>query len=162
MASIHWLDVVLAPLTWLERTRGRRRLALVGLYATILGVVGSVIGREAVLWRLPDAPEPFDLARYGHVDLADADNAMRFYAQAGQAIAPGTPRSTAPQGNLNQAQVEANQAALHLWLQGTERPDAFLTQPDHPANSQLWTRIDDLTVLSQLAGFRGHPAASGG
>ena len=153
MASIHWLDVVLAPLTWLERTRGRRRLALVGLYATVLVVVGSVVGREAILWRLPDAPEPFDLAKYGHVDLADADNAMRYYAQAGQAIAPGTPRGNALPGSLNPAQVELNHAALQLWLHGTERPDALMHQPDRPANPQLWIRIDDLTVLSRLAEF---------
>ncbi len=61
MARIHWLDVLIAPLTWLERTRGRRRLALLLVYGLILGVGGVLVGREAVLWRLPDCT-PVDLA----------------------------------------------------------------------------------------------------
>ena len=76
MERLNWYEIPILPLRWLERSRGRWRLALLGLYVLILGVGGVLIGRETILWELPSAPEPFDLARHGHVDLADVDNAM--------------------------------------------------------------------------------------
>ena len=85
MARIQWIDVLIAPLTLGERARGRRRLGLLGLYGLILGVGGVLVGREAVLWRLP-AVRSIDLPQPGPRALADADNAMVLYQAAVQRI----------------------------------------------------------------------------
>ena len=162
MSQVHWLDVMLAPLTWLERARGRRRLALLSLYALILSVVGVLVGREAVLWQLPDAPEPFDLARYGHVNLADSDNAMFFYKQAVGLFAPGReafeglPKGAGDESDWTRADpkvrawAEANRAALEVWLKGTERPDALLGQPEQLESSIPWQVVNGLGTLAQF------------
>ncbi len=160
-ARAHWLDVLLAPLTWVERAQGRWRLALVLLYALILGAIGLVAGREVVLWSLPDAPEPVDPDRYGHVDLADEDNAMVFYRQAVDLLQrPETPRRGLPgwggyQGDWAlaapevRAWAEANGPALDLWLRGTTLPDALVDQPGR-------RRDVDAVVLGQQLLSLGH------
>ncbi len=162
MARIHWLDALLAPLTWLERARGRRRLALLWLYASILVVGGVLVGREAVLWQLPGAPEPFDLARYGHVYLADSDNAMVFYKQATKLLVfDPTVFESLPKGAGQQwhwaradpkvrAWVGSNRAALEAWLEGTGRPDALSVQPERFSVSTPLEAISDLQILSYL------------
>ena len=151
MARPHPIDALILPLTWVARARGRRRLLLLTGYAVILGTVGALVGREAILWKLPDAPEPFDLARYDHVELADADNAMIPYRRAVAAIAPGTPRNGGLQGVLTPAMIEPNRAALDLWLRGTGRPDALLDQPGEPPAAGRWALLNDLATLGQLA-----------
>ncbi len=164
MAQIHWLDLLIAPLTWLERARGRRRLALLLLYALILSVGGVLVGREVALWQLPDAPEPFDLAKYGHVNLADTDNAMVLYAQAAKLLIKDP--KVAPLSVLVQRAgkdwdwtraspevrsfVESNGAAITLWLRGTIRPDAALVQPDLATLAPPLIDIGDLRILAYL------------
>ncbi|HEY2157624.1 MAG TPA: hypothetical protein VGH33_18490 [Isosphaeraceae bacterium] len=81
-------DVVLAPLTllerskgWLGRSKGWKRRGLILLYLAIALTVGSFVWRAASLWRLPNAPEPFDLVKYGRVEVPDADNAMVAYRE---------------------------------------------------------------------------------
>jgi len=161
MARIHWVDVLIAPLTWLERTRGRRRLALLMLYALILAVGGALIGREAVLWQLPDASEPFDLAKYSHIDLADSDNAMVLYAQAVERLVSDQTLTNLPNGAGQEwdwrradpklrAWAESNQVALDVWLKGSERPDALLVQPEQSVNSTPMNVLNALRTLAQL------------
>src|SRR5262249_9402865 len=55
------LRIPLAPLRWLERTRGRWRLALGLLYLVVLAVVVALTYRETSLWGLPDIGDPFDV-----------------------------------------------------------------------------------------------------
>jgi len=161
MARIHWVDVLIAPLTWLERTRGRRRLALLMLYALILAVGGALIGREAVLWQLPGAPEPFDRAKYSHVGLADSDNAMVLYAQAVERLVSDKTLTNLPKGVGQEwdwrradpklrAWAESNQVALDLWLKGSERLDALLVQPEQSVNSTPLNVLNALRTLAQL------------
>ena len=159
MARLHWLDVLISPLTWLARARGWRRLALLGLYGLILGMIGLLMQREAVLWRLPDAPEPFDLARYGHVELRDADNAMVAYAEAARVLIPGDrvfqtlPRGARYTWDWTRADpsvqdwAESNRAAVDLWLKGTTRPDALLVQPERYTISTGLKTVSDLRTL---------------
>ncbi len=72
-------DVVIAPLIILERSRGWMRRGL-DLFYLVIGLAIGVLGwREMSLWRLPKSPEPFDLAKHGRVEVADADNAMVAY-----------------------------------------------------------------------------------
>ena len=162
MTRIHWLDVLIAPLTWVERVRGRRRLALLGLYGLILGVGGVLVGREAVLWRLPAAPEPFDVARYGHVDLPDAENAMVAYRQAASArvrddrlwmeLPPGAREQWdwATADPRVREWAGRNKAALDLWLRGTVRPDALLVQPAEQDFHRSQNLVFDLQELAHL------------
>ena len=172
MARIHWLDVVLAPLHWLEQARGWRRLLLLELYGLILGVGGALVSREAMIWRLPDAPEPFDLAKYGHSDLADSDNAMTFYDRAGRLLAADRNRSEnedrlfmslfiksqADQwdwrrvNSEDQAWLASNRAALDVWLAGTACPDALLVQPERftATASTIGETVTRLRILAHL------------
>ncbi len=135
-------DRILAPLTWLERARGWKRRGLAALYLAILLAVAACGRRATCLWSLPDAPEPFDLAKFGRVELADADNAMVAYQdvfarfghldaaadrvalaldwQAGDwaAVAPEVRRW-----------AEERRGALDAWIAATDRPDSLLVQP---------------------------------
>ena len=170
MAQIHWLDLVLAPLHWLEQARGWRRLPLLGFYGVILSVGGVLVSREAMIWRLPDAPEPFDLAKYGHIDLADSDNAMTFHDRAGQLLVADRGmyenedrlfmglfmRSQADQwdwrraGSKDQAWLASNRAALDVWLAGTACSDALLVQPERLTASTPRTTVTRLRLLAHL------------
>ena len=162
MAQRHWLDILISPLTLLTRTRGRRQLGLLALYGLILGIAGVLIGREAVLWRLPDAPEPFDLAKYGHVELADADNAMVLYREAIRALIRdeplwhALPRGSADGWNWAAADPRVrewagrNRPALDLWLRGADRPDCLLVQPEEHRLDTALDPIADLQILMRL------------
>ncbi len=155
---IHWLDALIAPLTWVERARGRRRLALLGLYAVILGGGGVLVGREAILWQLPDAPEPVAAADDGHVDLADADNAMVPYREAERLLRgdnevvrglerlPPAGWDWATATPAARAWAEANRPALAAWLAGTRRPDCLPFQPGGA------TRREDNAISTHLHG----------
>ncbi len=163
MQRIYWLDALLTPLTLLERTRGRRRLALLGLYGLILLVGGVLVGREAVLWRLPAAPEPFDLERYGHVSLPDSDNAMVLYREAGKLLVrddklfrdlpkgAGNQRDWTPADPKVRAWAESNRAALDVWLRGTARPGSVFVQPERYTVSTVLDTIGDLRTFAHLA-----------
>ena len=54
------------------------RLLKLGLIAAAAGVVACLVGREVVLWTLPDVPEPVDAATFGAMPAAD--NAVPAYA----------------------------------------------------------------------------------
>ncbi len=165
MARIHWLDILIAPLTWLERARTwPRRLALLAVYFVVVPAVAVLIGREVVLWPIPDVPEPFDLAQYGHVEVADADNAMVLYRLAfnqlvaSDKLSAGAAAGKGDQWDWVQAEpqvrewVEANGAAGDLWLQGTARPDCLAVQPAEVGNQD--PTINRLVHLHQLATLR--------
>ena len=162
MERRHWLDILLSPLTLLERTRGWRRLVLLGFYGLILSVVVVLFGRESVLWQIPNSPEPFDLAKYGHVDLPDADNAMVLYKEAARLLVPdrqlfaNTPRQVRDQWDWTlappkiQEWATRNQSVLAIWLQATERPDALLVQPEEYRSSTILDPFHDFRTLAYL------------
>jgi hypothetical protein len=74
--------MALAPAIWFERARGRKRLALFLLYASIALVVALFGAREAQLAGLPIVPEPFDVDafRRDRIDLAGPPYSL--YAEA--------------------------------------------------------------------------------
>jgi hypothetical protein len=160
------LDWIIAPLTWLERARGRKRLGILFLYAMIL-LVGGVLGwREFSLWGLPDIGEPFDVSKYGTVEVQDADNAMVSYREAvKKVIPPGLPdykvASSKAWDNLDWATADPevrrwvldNRAAIAIWLEGTERPDALFIQPRQmhsQFNNKDLAAIQSFTKLAML------------
>lgn len=170
MPRIHWLDIPLAPLYWLERARGRRRVALAGLYGLVLVVGGSLVGREAVLWQLPAAPEPFDLARYGHVDLPEVDNAMVFTTEAGALLVADRGVFAREDQRFNdlflkvpsdawdwnradaadRAWLAANRDALAVWLTGTYCRDAVAVPPERRTLAESLDTVSRLRVLCHL------------
>src|SRR4051794_8082941 len=76
-SAIHSMDkpglaeLFTAPLILMERTKGWKRRALACLYLVIALLVGAYGWHSLCLWPLPGAPEPFDLAKYGRVEVAD-------------------------------------------------------------------------------------------
>lgn len=152
------LDWLIAPLTWFERASGWKRLGLLGLYAMTLLVVGVLGWRAFCLWSLPDIGEPFDLARYGTVEVAERDNAMVLYAEASkQLISPSTYEVINSRAwdihswALAEPEVRRwvvdNRPALATWLRGTERPDSLLVQP---RNMKFDTSLGSLFALMQF------------
>jgi hypothetical protein len=136
------LDRAIAPLTWLERAKGPKRLGLVFLYAMIALVVGVLGWRGLSLWNLPDIGEPFDTARFGTVDVPDSSNAMIPYREAAAELIAALPStykvaSSKSWENHNWATADPevrrwvvdNRPAFAIWLQGTERPECLVGQP---------------------------------
>ena len=137
MARVDWLNGLIAPLHWLERARGWRRVGLLGLYLVLIGGIGVCISRESVFWLVPDIAEPLVPEP---VVLLDAKNAVVEYRNA-IALLDTNPRILTKSRLIhqagrdwnwsraipeNRAVVVANPAALDVWREGTSRPDAVL------------------------------------
>jgi hypothetical protein len=152
--------VVLAPAFWLERTRGRRRLALLALYALIVATAAVLAWRASRLSGIPDIGDPFDTDRLLAWKVPDERNAYVFYRKAHEAIhhdhevektLPGY-RGGAYTGQALSARetayLEANAPALRLWREGTERPEA---QYYRMAELNIVTPLDVVHSLRHFA-----------
>ena len=159
MEKLGLLDLAIAPLTWLERSRGWKRRRLVAIYLLVVMVVGVFGWRELSLWRLPNIGEPFDEEKFGTVVVPDSDNAMIAYREAARLLKP-LDRKVFDEATKNwnfsdwsqvapllAGWLEENRAALELWLQGADRPDALLAQPKDLVFS---TRIDVVQALREF------------
>jgi hypothetical protein len=161
-------DLMISPLTLLERTKGWKRRGLASFYLLIALTVGTFGWREVSLWRLPNAPEPFDLAKYGRVDVPDADNAMVAYrAVVAKFVELDTKGYlganekawTVSDWSAADPQVkrwaEANRGALAAWLPATDRPDSLLVQPEDYRISTLLGPVQSLRAYVRLALLEG-------
>ena len=163
------IDVVIAPLKWLERSRGWRRRALLFFYI-LFGLVGGVFAwRELSLWRLPNAPEPFDLKKYGRVDVAEADNAMTLYRVAGGRVKDASnARAYRPAGRRPWEEtdwskadpevirwVEDSRSALDPWLMAVEKPDALIVQPEDSTISTILAAAQAIRQIARMAALEG-------
>ncbi len=158
------LDWVIAPLTWIERTKGPKRVGLLLLYALIL-LVGVLVGwRGFSLWGLPDIGEPFDVAQYETVDVPNAVNAMVLYRQAKEKLIPPVPSnyhvSTSKAWESHdwatadpeiQRWVVDNRSAFALWLQGAERPDSLFRQPGDSGMPTTHEPLISIQTFARLA-----------
>src|SRR3954447_24080088 len=72
------LRLLMAPALLLERTRGRKRLALFALYLIVGSVPLAFLVRAFALHDLPDLGDPFDVAAF----RARPDDAFPFYQRA--------------------------------------------------------------------------------
>jgi hypothetical protein len=162
-------SVALAPLTYLERARGRKRFALLLLYFLVLLVAAVLSWRAMSLRRLPDIGEPFDVKGLGTVVVPDDQNAIVLYRQAGRLLKEVDLKVVTGAGgqkvwdttDWSQALgelkrwVEQNRPALEVWLAGTERPRALDIQPkDFRITTALWT-VDKHRSLVRLALLEG-------
>jgi hypothetical protein len=162
------LRALAKPLVWLERSRGRRRLALLLAYATVGLIVGLFAWRAVSLNGLPDVGDPFDIAAFKSVRVPDDRNAFVLYRQAAAQLKKTAETSDfltmyrVASGGWSKARptirawVGDNRAALATWRRGTERPDAqrdsaeFARKPlDKP------TLLDDLLPFAWMALLEG-------
>src|SRR4051794_15577150 len=122
------LRILTSPLVWLERTRGRWRLALAALYTLILAVAGLLTWRAFSLNGLPDVGDPFDAEAFEDVAIPDDRNAFRLYERA-SAMLKQLPSAEVRAGSLRnhdwataapeiRAWVEQNRGALDLFVRG--------------------------------------------
>ncbi len=154
--------VLLAPLTWLERTRGRKRIALVFLYVLILAILGVLAWRAMSLRALPDIGDPVDDSEFtGRVP--EEENAFTLYRKASEIykrtdreeyrVDPAAWKVT----DWSQADpvvrrwVEDNREALRLWLEGSERDEAQLIDPRTVTSSTRTDPVWDLRDFARMA-----------
>ena len=76
------LRLLLSPLTLLERSRGRRRLALVAAYTLVVAAVVALAWRESRLVGVPDVGDPFDAAPLRALRVPEDRNAFTLYHRA--------------------------------------------------------------------------------
>ncbi len=162
-APWRWL---LAPLTALERTRGWRRLLLLGFELLMLGLLLLFAWRATSLIGLPDIGEPFDVAAVARAAAVPPEaNAMPVYERAAAALRP----TNRPEYRVDDTKVwkesdwgaadpvvrrwvDDNAGALALWLEGSGRPDAALEDPTTRTDSLPTQRLlGDLTEFGRLA-----------
>ncbi len=157
------LDAAIAPLHWLERSRGWKRRGLVLLYVTIAATVGLLGWREISLWRLPNIGEPFDESKSGTIQMAEADNALPLYRVAAARLKPADIKvyKLDPKAwNVTdwaivdpeiRRWVDDNRPALEPWLLAVDRPDALLIQPREITISTVLGPIQSMRELARLA-----------
>jgi hypothetical protein len=153
------MRLVLAPARVLERTRGRRRIALAMLYTLIIAWVGLLGWRTSRLEGLPDLGEPFDTRALRALRIPDDRNAFTLFAQAAakarfsdfieRRYVSGAYKWPVPDDPELVAYMDANAEALELWRRGCERDEALCIPPS------------ELTFDSKLVGLAEHRTFSG-
>ena len=161
------IGVLLAPARWLERARGRRRLALVVLYLT----VGAVLWWAMSLHALPDIGDPFDVRVAGRVDVPDEANAFVLYKQAAAKLhslkydqhkrlpQPPSWRLAPPE---IRGWVEANREAMDHFRLGSERPASLLHQPRTVTIGSLISPAQELHDFARLGTLEAARLAEAG
>src|SRR5262245_21638906 len=125
-----------APLRWIERARGRRRLGLLVLYGLGVALAALLARRWTSLNGLPDLGDPFDVEAFQAPRVPDSQNAWTYYERALErlddralehlssdlhAARKGDWATSSPELG---AWVDANRDALDQWRLASERPDA--------------------------------------
>jgi hypothetical protein len=154
------LTWLLFPLTLIERTRGRKRLALLFAY-TILAVVLGVFGWRALSLRgLPDVGEPFDVAAFARETVPESEDAFTIYREALSSVAPrvGDTDYASAWNSVRagwsrasddlKTRLDRHRPALLIWQRGTERSRAM------PVPRDQWTPINPLhQTYQQMVDF---------
>ncbi len=156
------VELASAPMQWVERARGRKRITLLFLYAMILSVVAFSLWWGQSLRSLPDIGDPFDAAEYRATPVTEADNAFPIYVQAAAGLNTlSTAHRTeiykvlaAPWPSVKPEVREALQVhrePLLTWKRATERPGMDVLG-DH------WSALNDarivFPILAMLEGAR--------
>ena len=161
------VDLAIAPLTWLERSRGWKRRGLAFLYLLISMTVGVLGWRELSLWRLPNAPEPFDVAKFGRIEVPDSENAMVAYRsafartgeleyrdyQVAQKAWSVTDWSVADPEVRRWA--EDHRHFLPIWLPATELRESLLVEPESMEMGTNLGPVQSLRPFVRLALLEG-------
>ncbi len=136
------------------------------LILVVLLLSSPLIYRVSRLSGLPDIPPPFDLEKYGTVEIEPKDNAYEFYKQAsalligeesldpdeyGKALDEGWPAASQDVRKW----VADNQPAIALWREGTAKPDALDHQPKDSRVDLLLPVVQNLRAFARLAVLEG-------
>ena len=169
MESPSLADLLIAPLALLERSKGWTRRGLVLVYLLVVLATGVFGWRAASLWGLPKSPEPFDLAKYGRVELPDADNAMVAYravvarfgeldSTKGYTIASTKAWDVTdwPEADPEVRRwVEDHRPAVEAWLPANDRRDSLLLQPEDLRMSSPLGPAHSIRIYVRLALLEG-------
>ena len=116
---------------------------------------------------LPDVGDPFDVAKYGHIKLADDDNAIEEYSiastmltgaggnQAYDELTAVTKDDWSKAGTALKTWLSTNKPALDISHKGTEKPDSLYYQPNVYTFSTILPVIQKLREVVRLATARG-------
>jgi hypothetical protein len=152
------LAIVLAPLTLVERTRGRKRSLLLAVYGLALVIAVFFCWRATSLSLLPDAGDPPGLQQLRYIDIKDGQNAFTDYRQASDRLKP-IPAAFARTLSFDWATAkppirewrDQNKEALALFLRGSNKPSALYYQPHDLTFDTRLNVAQDLRTLCRLA-----------
>ncbi len=163
------VGVLTAPLVWVERAKGRRRLALLALYGLILAVLAMFGYRASRLAGYPDIGDPFDPAPIRAIDVPPDRNAWSLWREAEKRLKRSDEidrilvRGRGPMASPPLlAYLDQNAEALDLWRQGTDRPDAMPARPGTEENIAPYQRGSSHHRMASLALLQGDRLLAGG
>jgi hypothetical protein len=144
-------------------THHHRRLVATACLGLIALMIAGFSWHATSLRGIPDIGEPFDVAAFSAVKVADEDNAYVLYRQAAAKVVDtghlnGNLKldwATAPE--IEKRWLEENREALQIWRLGTERPDSSLIDPAEltfDTNLEILQVLRDFCRLAQLEGSR--------
>lgn len=141
------------------RRRGRMSAWLfIGIFVVLIALVCCISWLRGA--GVPDRADPFDLQKFGAVDVNPQDNAFTEYKRAAPLLVK-EPRGIS-QDDLNKALeqgweagtprvrqwVADNRPALNVWREGTAKPEAIYYQPK---DMRVDTLLDVVTYLREFA-----------
>jgi hypothetical protein len=134
-------------------------------------LAGISVWRMRDLGDLPDLGDPFDLVSARQpVVIADSDNAYEAYARA--RFTPGQPPAEVRDATWNARQekdtlkwstakpqvrafLEKNRAALEIWREGSELPDALYHQPGELTVETVLPLVQEAQFQAAMAALEG-------
>jgi hypothetical protein len=136
---------------------------MVPLATVIAGLL--IMGGVFLIPRLPDVPDPFDVAAFIRATVPPDENAFELYRQATAKLRPLPPDQQAAYEAVFrsgwdavtpelQQWLEQNGAALALYREGSARPDAMADPPGTPV-ANLTPATQELRALARLARLEG-------
>lgn len=151
-------NIMLAPLHWVERTRGWRRRLLVLSYLIFGTFASLLIWRAASLRDLPDVGDPFDVEAFlASCRVPEKDDAFVLYRRAmeahtmtysaGTAVYLPVPSSWDKVNDQARVWLTNNRKSLDLFREGSTRPLAI---PQDTATLGLFDRAD-APILGRIA-----------
>ncbi len=166
--SFPTLSLLFAPFRWSEKSRRRLRVAALMLLAIFAGLL---LRWATQLLGLPDIGDPFDVQAFRAMTIPDDRNAFVVYRQAAGFLKPWRQdRQSSSKQNIDlyarwskadpavQRWAEENRAALALYRQGAERPDALDRVPVFTQGLSeawdLWLPMNELQTLAMLESSR--------
>jgi hypothetical protein len=155
--------------------RGRRVPRWLPPVLALVAIVGGVAAMRGLALRgLPDVGHPFDVEKYGTIDVPDDRNAYVEYINATKMMTRNSAVKLADEMDKLAKEgwgtaspeltewLEANRPALLAWRKGTEKPDAFLIQPKTYTIMTGLGTVQDLRNLARLAVLEGRRLESEG
>ena len=115
------IRIALAPVLLLERTKGRRRWALLALYGVAFAVFVAAYAPRAILHSLPDPGDPLEGRKSTQVRM-EVD-ALRLYREAADGYRPYPLHTGGDMGPQYVAEDDWNREAIRKWRAATEAND---------------------------------------